>query len=178
MNATELNDSNPSLPGGPEIFIKFRESCVLSALSAAQQEQLFDWLELYPPKIVLEMVAAPPPDGFGLKTHLTSLRRFHERAGTPRTTICVPNTNRSSLSNIVIPKKHQGLNFEQEQRERTEGRILSEKCGHKYGKGNGELEQMPIECPGLRSTFPGLDPYVSDPIFLTSSGNTQRNQAT
>jgi hypothetical protein len=64
------------------MFIKLREGCTLGTLSASQQEQLFDWLELYSPKIVLEMVAAPPPDGFGLKTHLTSLRRFHERART------------------------------------------------------------------------------------------------
>jgi hypothetical protein len=42
------------------------------------------------------------------------------------------------------------------------------------GKGNGELEQMPIECPGRRSTFPGLDPYVSDPIFLSAAHNAAK----
>ncbi|HYE33511.1 MAG TPA: hypothetical protein VEH27_18970 [Methylomirabilota bacterium] len=57
-----------------------RAECALSALTPDQQEQLYDWLESYPLRRVLEMVAAPCPEGFGLKTHLTTLRRFHVRA--------------------------------------------------------------------------------------------------
>jgi hypothetical protein len=53
---------------------------ILDSLSTAQQEQLVDWLELHPIKTVLELVAAPPPEGFGIKTHITSLRRFQLRA--------------------------------------------------------------------------------------------------
>ncbi len=53
---------------------------ILDSLSTAQQEQLVDWLELHPIKTVLEFVAAPPPEGFGIKTHITSLRRFQLRA--------------------------------------------------------------------------------------------------
>jgi hypothetical protein len=62
--------------------IKFNANCVLSSLSAAQQEQLFDWLELNPARTVLELVAAPPPEGFGLRMHLTTLRRVHRAART------------------------------------------------------------------------------------------------
>jgi hypothetical protein len=53
---------------------------ILDSLTTAQQEQLVDWLELHPIKTVLELVAAPPPEGFGIKTHITSLRRFQLRA--------------------------------------------------------------------------------------------------
>jgi hypothetical protein len=53
---------------------------ILDSLSTAQQEQLVDWLELHPIKTVLEFVAAPPPEGFGIKTHITSMRRFQLRA--------------------------------------------------------------------------------------------------
>ena len=60
--------------------IRFNNQSVLNSLSADQQEQLYDWLECYPAKRVLELVAAEPPEGFGLKIHLTTLRRFHLRA--------------------------------------------------------------------------------------------------
>ncbi|HYE30777.1 MAG TPA: hypothetical protein VEH27_05075 [Methylomirabilota bacterium] len=60
--------------------IRLRPECALNNLTPEQQEQLFDWLETLPLRRVLEMVAADPPDGFGLKTHLTTLRRFHLRA--------------------------------------------------------------------------------------------------
>ena len=80
METSEPN--NLDSPSDPTPVLKFREGCVLNRLSAAQQEQLFDWLELHPPKAVLGMVAAPPPEGFGIQTHLKSLRRFHQRART------------------------------------------------------------------------------------------------
>ena len=52
---------------------------VLDRLTSEQQDQLLHWLDIYPDKLVLEKVAAPPPDGFGLATHITSLRRFQAR---------------------------------------------------------------------------------------------------
>jgi hypothetical protein len=82
MNISEPIDLNLNKNTISEPAIKLKESCVLSAHAPAQQEELFDWLELHPAKTVLEMVAAPPPEGFGIKTHLTSLRRFHARART------------------------------------------------------------------------------------------------
>ena len=57
-----------------------RNPGILDSLSPEQREQLMDWLELHPVQKVLELVAAPPPDGFGIKTHITSLRRFHHQA--------------------------------------------------------------------------------------------------
>lgn len=53
---------------------------ILDTLSDEQQEQLLTWLDLLPVKEVLEKVAAPPPEGFGIRTHVTSLRRFQQRA--------------------------------------------------------------------------------------------------
>src|SRR5687768_7828698 len=60
--------------------LSIRTDSPLRNLSSDQQQQLFDWLELYPVSQVLEKVAAEPPNGFGIKTHLTTLRRFHLRA--------------------------------------------------------------------------------------------------
>ena len=37
------------------------------------------WMELYEIEQVLEKVAAPPPEGFRIKTHIISLRRFYRR---------------------------------------------------------------------------------------------------
>ncbi|HEX7861120.1 MAG TPA: hypothetical protein VF773_12375 [Verrucomicrobiae bacterium] len=58
----------------------------LSDLSNEQQDQLLAWLELFPIKQVLEKVAAPAPEGFGIKTYPTTLRRFYarRRAGNSR----------------------------------------------------------------------------------------------
>ena len=51
----------------------------LSNLSKEQQDQLLAWLELLPMRQVLEKVAAPPPEGFGIQTYPTTLRRFYAR---------------------------------------------------------------------------------------------------
>lgn len=51
---------------------------ILERLAPEQKEQLLTWLELYPRKEVLERLAAPPPAGFGVRTHLASLRRFEQ----------------------------------------------------------------------------------------------------
>ena len=53
---------------------------ILETLSPEQSDQLLTWIEIHPIQTVLERVAAPPPDGFGMKTHVTSLRRFYRRA--------------------------------------------------------------------------------------------------
>jgi hypothetical protein len=80
MKILESIDQNEKISSIPQPPIKLKESCALAALTSSQQEQLFDWLEIYPAKTVLELVAAAPPEGLGIKTHLTSLRRFHARA--------------------------------------------------------------------------------------------------
>jgi hypothetical protein len=52
---------------------------VLDRVSPEQQNQILHWLDIYPDRAVLEKIAAPPPDGFGVATHITSLRRFQAR---------------------------------------------------------------------------------------------------
>jgi hypothetical protein len=51
----------------------------LDKLSAEDRERLLGWLELHPTRKVVEMAAQQPPDGLGLKTHETTLRRFAAR---------------------------------------------------------------------------------------------------
>jgi len=82
MQTLEHDSSNSSTDSIETAPIKFNAGCVLNTLSGAQQEQLFDWLELNSARTVLEMVAAPAPEGFGLKMHLTTLRRFLRAART------------------------------------------------------------------------------------------------
>jgi hypothetical protein len=53
---------------------------ILDGLSNEQHDQLLTWLELYPINEVLDRLAAPPPDGFNIRTHITSLRRFQQHA--------------------------------------------------------------------------------------------------
>ena len=53
---------------------------ILDRLNQQQREQLLTWLEIHPKKEVLERLAAPPPEGFGLRTHYASLRRFEQQA--------------------------------------------------------------------------------------------------
>jgi len=52
---------------------------ILDSLEPEQKDQLMTWMELYEIEQVLEKVAAPPPEGFRIKTHITSLRRFYRR---------------------------------------------------------------------------------------------------
>jgi hypothetical protein len=52
---------------------------VLDTLSEEQQEQLLTWLSILPDREVLDRVTASPPEGFGIKTHITSIRRFEQR---------------------------------------------------------------------------------------------------
>jgi hypothetical protein len=52
---------------------------ILDSLEPEQKDQLVTWIETGNIGQVLEKVAARPPDGFGIKTHITSLRRFYQR---------------------------------------------------------------------------------------------------
>ena len=51
----------------------------LDQLTNEQLDQLYDWLLDMPTKQVVEKVALPAPEGFGIKTHVTTLRRFKDR---------------------------------------------------------------------------------------------------
>lgn len=52
---------------------------ILDELTPEKQEELFDLLEHLTTREVLAKIAAPPPEGWGLNTHVTSLRRFYQR---------------------------------------------------------------------------------------------------
>jgi hypothetical protein len=54
-------------------FLCMRKDCALSVLSEEQQADLFDWLTTDTYDVVLRRIAQPPPDGFGIKTHINSL---------------------------------------------------------------------------------------------------------
>ena len=49
----------------------------IESLPPEAQEQIIAWLEVESRRKVLERIAKPPPEGFGLKTHLTTLNRFY-----------------------------------------------------------------------------------------------------
>src|SRR5687768_788576 len=51
----------------------------LDQLSTAQRDQVYDWLVDLRTKEVVQKVAQPAPEGFGIKTHITTLRRFKNR---------------------------------------------------------------------------------------------------
>ncbi len=51
----------------------------LETLTDEQRDQLYDWLLEMPVSKVAEKIAQPAPEGFGLKTHITTLRRFKHR---------------------------------------------------------------------------------------------------
>ncbi|MGV3771793.1 MAG: hypothetical protein ACO1QB_02755 [Verrucomicrobiales bacterium] len=52
---------------------------ILDQLNPEQQEELFELLCSHTTKEVLQKISAPPPEGWGIDTHLTSLRRFYQR---------------------------------------------------------------------------------------------------
>lgn len=56
-----------------------RKDCSLSKLNDEQQADLFDWLSTDSLESVKQRVAKPVPDGFGIKTHTTSLGRFYRQ---------------------------------------------------------------------------------------------------
>jgi hypothetical protein len=55
--------------------IRFRAGSLLASLSHDQRTELFKWLREFSVANVLRFVAAPPPGGFGITTHKTTLRR-------------------------------------------------------------------------------------------------------
>jgi hypothetical protein len=56
-----------------------RSDAALSKLTDEQQADLFDWLTTGTYDVVLKRIAQPPPEGFGIKTHINSLYRFYEQ---------------------------------------------------------------------------------------------------
>jgi len=52
----------------------------LDNLTEDQRAILLEYMEQLPIQQVLLKVVSPPPNGFGIKTHITSLRRFYQRA--------------------------------------------------------------------------------------------------
>src|SRR5687768_17335778 len=52
---------------------------ILESLTDDQRDQLYDWLLEMPVPKVAEKIALPAPEGLGVKTHLTTLRRFKNR---------------------------------------------------------------------------------------------------
>jgi hypothetical protein len=52
---------------------------VLASLTPEQQEQLLAWLDEFSPSEVVAKVAAPSPEGFGLKTYPNSVKRFYAK---------------------------------------------------------------------------------------------------
>lgn len=51
----------------------------LAALTEDQQQQIISWMDSFPISEVIEMVRREPPEGFGIVTYDTSLRRFYAR---------------------------------------------------------------------------------------------------
>jgi hypothetical protein len=51
----------------------------LHTLTEAQLDQLYEWLLETPAREVAQKIALPAPDGFGIQTHVTTLRRFKDR---------------------------------------------------------------------------------------------------
>jgi hypothetical protein len=79
------NGANPAVPAPPPqagplapppaSSFPAREGSLLSKLDPNQRLELFKWLEDRPISMVLGLVAAPPPAGFGIQTSESALRR-------------------------------------------------------------------------------------------------------
>lgn len=57
--------------------MKPRADSVLAQLTDEQQAQVYDWLQSLGYSETIKRVAAPAPDGFGIKTYRQSLHRFY-----------------------------------------------------------------------------------------------------
>src|SRR5688572_30514667 len=55
---------------------KPRPDCLLNNLPQDQQRRILDWVASDTYMNVIKKIAAPAPEGLGLKVHYTSLRRF------------------------------------------------------------------------------------------------------
>jgi hypothetical protein len=53
-----------------------KQSSILDSLSPEAQEKIIGWLEIDSARLVAERISQPAPEGFGLHTHVTTLRRF------------------------------------------------------------------------------------------------------
>jgi hypothetical protein len=56
-----------------------RPKSLIDQLPEEAQLKIISWLECYSTRRVVEMIAEPDPKGFGLQTHITTLRRFYAR---------------------------------------------------------------------------------------------------
>ena len=59
--------------------MKIKTVSPLSKLTEEDQEKLVLWVETLKMKDLLQMVAKPAPEGFGIVTHINTLRRFYVR---------------------------------------------------------------------------------------------------
>ena len=59
--------------------MKLRSDSLFNQLTDDQKAQIFDWLQCFGYTETIKRVAAPEPDGFGLKMHRQSLHRFYQR---------------------------------------------------------------------------------------------------
>ena len=71
-----------SLNPHPSPFAFMRRDCSLASLTQDQLDDLYEWISSDSYSEVVKRVALPSPDGFGIKTHITTLCRFYreERA--------------------------------------------------------------------------------------------------
>ena len=60
-----------------QTLTKIRPDDVLGNLSEEDQERVLEWLENTSYREVLKLIAEPAPEGFGLKIHYNSLRKFY-----------------------------------------------------------------------------------------------------
>jgi hypothetical protein len=56
---------------------RIRPDNVLAHLPPEDQEKIIEWLDQMTYRAAVEQLAKPRPEGLGLKTHITSLRRFY-----------------------------------------------------------------------------------------------------
>lgn len=59
---------------------KTRSDNILALLSDSQKDKLNVWLLTHSYRKVQELIAQPPPDGFGLRVHLTSIGNYYKSA--------------------------------------------------------------------------------------------------
>src|SRR5687767_8710407 len=59
-----------------------RPKSVIEELPEDAQSKIISWLECYSARRVVEMISQPTPAGFGIQTHITTLRRFYARHAT------------------------------------------------------------------------------------------------
>jgi hypothetical protein len=81
-----------------------RKDCALSKLTDEQQADLFDWLSTDTYESILNRIAQPVPDGFGIKTHINSLHRFYQQRQAAIRALDLAN-----LSSALVQTQHPAL---------------------------------------------------------------------